>query len=145
MQPIDLERFVRAQSETYDDALAEVTAGQKTSHWMWYIFPQFAGLGTSEASRMFAITSADEARAYLQHPTLGPRLVAISSALLRLEDLSAREIFGSPDDVKLRSSMTLFASVSPDGSVFHKVLDRYYRGEQDRRTLDLMAEEESDE
>src|SRR5207237_9969603 len=120
--------------------LRELRSGRKTSHWMWFVFPQFAGLGTSEISQFYAIKSVAEARAYLQHPILGPRLIESSETLLSLRDRSAHEIFGSPDDMKLKSCMTLFASISPAGSIFEKVLDHYYNGERDDRTLRLINE-----
>jgi uncharacterized protein (DUF1810 family) len=137
----DLSRFVRAQDENYADALAEVAAGRKRSHWMWYVFPQFAGLGTSETSQYFAIKTLAEARAYLDHPILGPRLTEIAEAAAALSGRSARDIFGSPDDVKLRSSATLFAAVSPPESVFARLLDRYFDGRPDQATLRLIEQE----
>jgi uncharacterized protein (DUF1810 family) len=137
--PYDLNRFVQAQLGVYETALAEIRAGRKRSHWMWFIFPQFAGLGFSATSRHFAIRSREEADAYVAHPVLGTRLRACAEAVLAVEGRSAREIFGSPDDVKLRSSVTLFAAVSPEGSVFHQVLDRYFGGRPDARTLELLA------
>ena len=135
----DLARFVAAQRGSYEQALAEIASGRKRSHWMWHIFPQFAGLGSSATSRKYAIASLDEAEAYLRHAVLGPRLVACAEAALAVEGRSAREIFGSPDDLKLRSSATLFAQVSPAGSVFHRLLDRYFGGEADEATLELVA------
>jgi uncharacterized protein (DUF1810 family) len=137
--PHDLERFVEAQRDEYDVALAEVRRGRKQSHWMWYVFPQLDGLGSSSAARWYAIRSLAEAEAYLRHPLLGPRLTAIAEATLAVEGRSAREIFGAPDDLKLRSSATLFARVSPDGSVFHRLLDRYFDGTPDGRTLALLG------
>lgn len=137
--PHDLTRFLAAQDGIYDDALAEIKAGRKRSHWMWFVFPQFAGLGFSATSRHFAIRSAAEARAYLAHPVLGPRLVECAETALSIEGRTAREIFGSPDDLKLKSSATLFASVSTDGSAFHRLLDKYFDGQPDRRTLELLA------
>ncbi len=137
--PFDLGRFIQAQERQYDQALAEITSGRKRSHWMWFVFPQFEGLGASSLSRHYSIKSAAEAKAYLAHPVLGSRLVECAEALLRVEGRSAADIFGSPDDVKLRSSATLFASVSQDGSVFHRVLDKYFDGRLDDRTLRLMA------
>ncbi|HEY0776676.1 MAG TPA: DUF1810 domain-containing protein [Gemmatirosa sp.] len=137
--PYDLDRFVRAQVGDYDRALAEVTAGRKRSHWMWYIFPQFRGLGRSSMAERYAIGSLAEAEAYLRHPVLGPRLVACAQAALGVAGRSASDIFGSPDDVKLRSSMTLFSHVSPAGSVFERVLDRYFDGRPDAATLDLVG------
>jgi uncharacterized protein (DUF1810 family) len=136
--PYDLARFVHAQEGVYDEALAEVRSGRKRSHWMWFIFPQLAGLGSSPTSQHYAITSLAEARAYLAHPLLGPRLVACAEALL-VQGRTAREVFGSPDDLKLRSCATLFAAVSPQGSVFHRLLDRFFDGAADQRTLDLLA------
>ena len=136
--PFDLDRFVQAQSSTHTIALAELTRGLKRSHWMWYIFPQFAGLGFSSTSQLYAIKSVDEAKAYLCHPILGPRLIQCAEAALAVKILNARQIFGSPDDMKLRSCATLFASVSPPGSVFHKLLDRYFDGEPDPKTLTLL-------
>lgn len=135
----ELARFVAAQRGSYEQALAEIASGRKRSHWMWYVFPQFAGLGSSTTSRKYAIASLAEARAYLRHELLGPRLVACAEAALAVEGRSAREIFGSPDDLKLRSSATLFAQVSPAGSVFHRLLDKYFSGEPDEATLRLVA------
>ena len=137
--PNELERFVRAQEGVYDVALAEIAGGRKRSHWMWFIFPQLAGLGSSPTSTHFAIRTAAEARAYLAHPVLGPRLLQCTQALLSIEGRAAHEIFGSPDDLKLRSSATLFASVSVPGSVFDEVLVRYFDGGRDERTLRLLA------
>ena len=135
----DLARFVAAQRGSYEHALAEIASGRKRSHWMWYVFPQFAGLGVSATSRKYAIASLAEAEAYLRHDLLGPRLVACADAALAVEGRSAREIFGSPDDLKLRSSATLFAHVSPEGSVFHRLLEKYFGGEPDEATLRLVA------
>ena len=135
----DLTRFVAAQRGSYERALAEIASGRKRSHWMWYVFPQFAGLGSSATSRKYAIASQAEAQAYLRHELLGPRLVACAEAALSVEGRSAREIFGPPDDLKLRSSATLFAHVSPEGSVFHRLLDKYFGGEPDEATLRLLA------
>ena len=137
--PHDLGRFVAAQDGVYDEALVEIRSGRKRSHWMWFVFPQFAGLGSSDTSRHFAIRSLAEARAYLDHPVLGARLTEAAGAALSVEGRTAREIFGSPDDLKLRSCATLFAHVSPAGSVFHRLLDRFFAGEPDRRTLELLA------
>ena len=137
--PHDLARFVQAHEGNYARALAEVTAGRKQSHWMWYVFPQLAGLGSSDMARRYAIRTAAEATAYLAHPVLGPRLVDISEAALGVEGRSAHAIFGSPDDLKLHSSATLFASVSPTGSVFHRLVDKFYHGEPDARTVRLLA------
>jgi uncharacterized protein (DUF1810 family) len=137
--PYDLQRFVHAQSADYDRALSEIERGRKRSHWMWYIFPQIEGLGFSATSRRYSIKSTKEAEAYLAHPVLGPRLKACAEATLGVEGRSAHEIFGSPDDRKLRSCATLFAHVSPAGSVFHRLIDKYFGGEQDRKTLGLIG------
>lgn len=120
----DLSRFVKAQEGDYERALSEIRSGRKRSHWMWYIFPQFEGLGFSPTSRRYAIKSPQEARAYLSHPVLGPRLVECAEAVLGVEGRSANQIFGSPDDLKLRSCATLFAQISPEESVFHRLLDK---------------------
>ena len=116
--PYDLQRFVRAQEHDYEEALSEIRSGRKRSHWMWYIFPQFDGLGVSPTSKRYAVKSVAEARAFLAHPLLGPRLRECAAAAVRIEGLSAADIFGSPDDMKLRSCATLFASVSPAGRYF---------------------------
>ncbi|MFQ3615650.1 MAG: DUF1810 domain-containing protein [Cyanobacteriota bacterium] len=127
----DLNRFVKAQTSDYARALAEIRQGKKRSHWMWYIFPQRAGLGFSAMSQHYAIKSLAEAQAYLQHPVLGARLIECAEAVLQVNGRSAYEIFGSPDDLKLRSCATLFAQISPAGSVFHRLLDQYFQGEPD--------------
>ncbi|HKB02066.1 MAG TPA: DUF1810 domain-containing protein [Gemmataceae bacterium] len=137
--PFDLDRFVRAQAESYDRALGEVRAGQKRSHWMWYIFPQLDGLGSSAMAQRYAIKSLAEAEAYLRHPVLGPRLEACAEAALAVEGRSAYDIFGSPDDLKLRSCATLFACVTPPGSVFDRLLAKYYGEARDDRTLRLLG------
>ncbi len=137
--PHDLGRFVQAQEDCYAQALAEIRSGRKRSHWMWYVFPQFDGLGYSSASRRYSIKSAAEAEAYLRHPTVGPRLLECCEAALGVEGRSALEIFGSPDEMKLRSCATLFACVSPAGSVFDRLLDKYFQGRRDDRTLRLMG------
>jgi len=134
----DLDRFVEAQRDVYDDALAEIKIGRKRSHWMWFVFPQIAGLGSSPTAQRYAVSGPEEAKAYLAHPVLGPRLTEISRALLDVEGRSAEQILGYPDDLKLRSSMTLFAHVADDPTVFEAVLERYYDG-PDQRTLDLLA------
>jgi uncharacterized protein (DUF1810 family) len=134
----DLQRFVSAQQETYEDALAELQRWQKESHWMWFIFPQIAGLGGSATSRRYAIQGLAEARAYLVHPTLGPRLLTCCQAVLKITGLSATDVFGHPDDAKLRSSMTLFASASPADSVFTQVMDKYFAGQVDQKTIELL-------
>jgi uncharacterized protein (DUF1810 family) len=137
--PYSLERFVRAQEGDYQQALSEIRGGRKRSHWMWYIFPQIDGLGFSSTAKRYAIKSVEEAKAYLDHPILGPRLLECAEAVIRIEDRSASEIFGSPDDLKLRSCATLFASVSFPGSVFDRLLGKYYRGARDKRTLQLLG------
>ncbi len=137
--PYDLARFVEAQHRTYGRALAEIASGRKRSHWMWYVFPQIEGLGFSATSRRYAIRSRVEAEAYLRHETLGKRLVECAEAALAVDGRSAREVFGTPDDLKLRSSATLFAAVSPAGSVFHRLLDKYFGGVPDEATLQIMA------
>ena len=133
---------MRAQGSDYERALAEIRAGRKRSHWMWYIFPQIEGLGSSAMSQRYAIRSQAEAKAYLEHVLLGPRLVVCVEALLDLEGRSAGQIFGFPDDRKLRSCATLFAVASPADSVFQRLLDKYFQGERDDATLRLLAEEE---
>jgi len=132
----DLERFVAAQDQggVYDSAVSELRAGHKTGHWMWFVFPQIAGLGESAMSRRYAIGSLDEARAYLDHPVLGARLAECARILSERDDLSAVEIFGSVDAQKLRSSMTLFARAAPADPVFQMVLDRYFAGSADAHT-----------
>ncbi len=137
--PHNLNRFVRAQADDYERALTEINSGRKRSHWMWYIFPQFAGLGFSSTSRRYAIKSAAVATAYLSHPVLGPRLVECTEAVLGVNGRSASEIFGSPDDMKLRSCATLFAHVSPAGSVFERLLEKYFQGRRDDKTLLLLG------
>jgi uncharacterized protein (DUF1810 family) len=137
--PHDLDRFVQAQEGDYERALSEVRAGRKRSHWMWYVFPQYDGLGFSPTSRRYSIKSVAEAEAYLAHPVLGPRLTECAEAALRVEGRSALEVFGPPDDMKLRSCATLFAHVSPAGSVFERLLSKYFDGECDDRTLRLIG------
>ena len=137
--PFDLARFVTAQEHDYPRALAELRGGRKRSHWMWYIFPQIRGLGASRMTRRYAIRGKDEAAAYLQHPVLGPRLLACAEAVLAVDNRSATEIMGSPDDLKLRSCATLFALVSPPGSVFERVLEKFYDGQVDEATLRLVG------
>ncbi len=136
--PHDLSRFVQAQQGDYAQALAEIRSGRKRSHWMWYVFPQFEGLGSSSTSRRYSIKSLAEATAYLNHPLLGPRLTECAEAALGVEGRSASEIFGSPDDMKLRSCATLFASISPAGSAFGRLLEKYFHGERDDKTLSLL-------
>ena len=138
--PHNLARFVEAQAPVYETALAELRAGRKRSHWMWFVFPQLAGLGMSATAQFYGLTGKAEARAYLAHPVLGTRLLACTEAVLGIEGRSLHAIFGSPDDLKFRSSMTLFEAAS-EGSetAFGAALDRYCDGERDPRTLELLA------
>lgn len=131
----DLERFVDAQRGVYDQALAELQAGRKRSHWMWFIFPQIAGLGSSDMARRYAIALEDEAAAYLAHPVLGPRLRTCAAAVAAHDDRTADAIFDHPDDLKFHSSMTLFAEVAPDEAVFQTCLDQFFDGAGDPATL----------
>jgi len=137
--PFNLQRFVVAQRGSYERALGEVKNGRKITHWMWYIFPQMKGLGSSFEADLYGIVSLDEAREYLTHWVLGPRLREISAACLAHRDKTAKEIFGSIDTLKLRSSMTLFAQVAEPGSVFDQVLDAFFGGAPDEITLGLLA------
>ena len=134
-----LERFVDAQDGLYETALAEIRSGRKSSHWMWFIFPQLAGLGSSSMAAYYSIKDLNEARAYLDHSVLGPRLIECAEAVMAVEAKSAHEIFGTPDDLKLRSSATLFSQLSRPGSVFHRILDKYYSSAPDPRTLELLS------
>jgi uncharacterized protein (DUF1810 family) len=140
--PYNLERFVSAQRGSYDVALRELRSGKKRSHWMWYVFPQVAGLGSSAMADLYAIRSKREAAAFLAHPVLGPRLVDCANALLQLKGMMAEEVMGYPDDLKLRSSMTLFAASSPPSSAFQKVLEMYFSGVPDNRTTAYLAAHE---
>jgi uncharacterized protein (DUF1810 family) len=137
--PFDLARFTTAQEGVYTRALAEIRNGEKRSHWMWFIFPQIDGLGFSSTAKHYAIKSPDEARQYLAHPVLGPRLIECAEAVLAVEGRSASDIFGYPDDLKLKSCMTLFESVTGQGSVFSQVLAKYYQGNRDTRTQEILA------
>ncbi len=134
-QSFDLDRFQSAQEPVYETALAELKGGRKRTHWMWFIFPQIEGLGHSATSKCYAIKSRAEARAYLNHPILGARLRECAAALLSVEERSAFDIFGSPDDSKLKSSMTLFAQADGPDSLFERVLGKYFQGEPDGATL----------
>lgn len=140
VDPHDLERFVEAQATQYRAALAEIRNGWKASHWMWFIFPQLLGLGASPTSRHYAIKSRSEAEAYLAHQLLGPRLIECTEAVLHVQERSAVEVFGALDAMKLRSCATLFAQVSPAGSSFHRLIDQYFGGQLDERTLQYLAE-----
>ncbi|MDM3886379.1 DUF1810 domain-containing protein [Pseudomonas sp. BCRC 81390] len=135
----DLERFVEAQNRVYDQVMQELQAGHKRSHWMWYVFPQLAGLGRSAMAERYALAGIDEARAYLAHPLLGPRLQACLSALLQHRDKSARAVLGSPDDLKLRSCLTLFARAAPDNPLFQRALAQFYDGKPDPLTVSALA------
>jgi uncharacterized protein (DUF1810 family) len=144
--PYDLERFVTAQDGggTYDAAVSELRAGRKTSHWMWFVFPQIAGLGMSQTSQRYAIRSREEARAYAAHPVLGTRLEECVRILTGLSGRSARQIFGPIDAMKLRSSMTLFARAAPENPLFREVLERYFGGVPDEATDRLLARPDPD-
>ena len=133
-----LQRFIDAQSSSYQTALSEIKSGRKRSHWMWFIFPQIQGLGLSETARTYALADAQEAADYLAHPVLGTRLLEICQALLGLASNDAHHIFGSPDDLKLKSSMTLFASLGTN-PVFQRVLDKFCHGARDDKTLRILA------
>ena len=136
--PHDLQRFVDAQAHTYDQALAEIRAGQKRTHWMWFVFPQIAGLGRSGMAQRFAIRDLAEAKAYLSHPLLGRRLVEAAKALTALDTENPADVFGSVDAMKLHSSMTLFAQADPDEPVFREVLDHYFGGTLDEGTTSRL-------
>ena len=135
----DLERFVSAQALVYPTVLAELREGQKQSHWMWFIFPQLVALGRSPTAKFYGIAGMEEARAYLAHELLGPRLAECTELVNAMTGRSAREIFGTPDDLKFRSSLTLCAAISDHGSPFHRAIDKYYAGEFDKRTVELLA------
>lgn len=134
----DLGRFLTAQRKYYQTALQEIKSGQKRSCWMWFIFPQIEGLGHSETARYYAVKDIDEARAFMEDGTLGNNLVEISQALLEVDCDDAAKVFGWPDDLKLRSSMTLFALAKPECEVFRKVLDKFFAGEMDQRTIEIL-------
>lgn len=139
---MSLQRFLDAQEEDYEIALTEVKKGRKVSHWMWYIFPQIKGLGFSETSKFYAIKNKDEAAEYLHHPVLGKRLTEISNALLDLDTDDAHSVFGSPDDLKLKSSMTLFSSLPETNPVFQSVLKKFFDGKKDDQTLNIIGKKE---
>ena len=142
MSDNELNRFLDAQEQEYPTAPKEIRNGRKTSHWMWYIFPQLQGLGRSHYAHFYGLSGLKEAQAYLQHPVLGKRLLEISQALLSLQDTSAYEVMGSPDDMKLKSSMTLFVVLPETDTIFEKVLQKFYKGKKDRRTLELLGLEQ---
>jgi uncharacterized protein (DUF1810 family) len=137
--PYNLARFVEAQEGTFEQACEELRRGRKTGHWMWFIFPQIAGLGFSEMSRVYAIRSVDEAKAYLEHEKLGPRLREICRIVNGIEGKTAYQVFGSRDDMKLRSSMTLFAQATEENQEFVEVLRKYFGRQGDERTLELIG------
>ena len=139
VDPHNLQRFIAAQAEDYEIALQELRQGRKRSHWIWYIFPQVAGLGFSPMAHRYAIHSRDEAIAYLAHELLGPRLRECAQAVLAIESRDIIDVMGYPDNLKLRSSMTLFAELSPPTSIFKSVLDQYFAGLADQKTLDYLA------
>lgn len=136
---MSVERFIEAQKNSYDTALREIQTGRKRSHWIWYIFPQIQGLGFSATARYYAIKDREEAEAYMAHPVLRQRLIEISEALLGLESEDARDVMGYPDDLKLKSSMTLFAVISEE-PVFSNVLDKFFQGEVDERTIQILEQ-----
>lgn len=139
--PFDLARFISAQEGLYDSVLSELRSGKKRSHWMWFVFPQIAGLGHSSTAVRFAIKSREEAQHYLHHPILGTRLLECADLLLAIKGRTLSEIFGFPDDQKLKSSMTLFASIAEPNSVFVRVLEHYCHGQRDERTIQLLDEQ----
>lgn len=140
-----LDRFIDAQGNKYQQAFDEIRNGKKESHWMWYIFPQISGLGNSEISKFYAIKDLEEAKDYLEHLVLGPRLVNISKLLLEIKGKSANEIFGKPDDFKLRSCMTLFGSLNDTHPVFQQIIDQYFEGKKDEKTLRIIQGAEKQE
>lgn len=135
-----LDRFIKEQQQTYSSAYAELFQGRKRSHWMWWIFPQIVGLGMTSTSHFYSIKSLDEAKAFLDHPYLGKNIREISNVLLGLDINDAGRVMGYPDDLKLRSSMTLFAEASPEDEVFQKVLDKFYDGKKDERTIEILKD-----
>ncbi|WP_460842071.1 DUF1810 domain-containing protein [Noviherbaspirillum agri] len=136
--PFHLQRFLDAQAPVYGTACSELQSGKKQSHWMWFIFPQIAGLGRSAVARLYAISTLDEAKAYLAHPVLGFRLRECSQLVAAIEGRTIEEIFGYPDDLKFRSSMTLFACATPDNAIFNTCLEKYFEGQRDPATLALL-------
>ncbi|MGL2987195.1 DUF1810 domain-containing protein [Flavobacterium sp. RSSA_27] len=137
----ELNRFIKAQENAYEQALSEIKSGRKRSHWMWFIFPQYKGLGFSETSKYYAINNLDEAKCYLNHPILGDRLKLLTKELLALNENNATKVFGKPDDLKLKSSMTLFAAIdASQENIFKAVLDKFFNGQTDYKTLTLIKE-----
>ena len=137
----NLHRFLDAQERVYDTVVDELRTGSKSSHWIWFIFPQIAGLGRSGMAQQFAIASLEEAKAYLQHPVLGPRLRACTQLVMHVEGRSAEEIFGYPDNLKFRSCMTLFMTATTDNTIFQNALLKYFHGKRDQLTLDILAQQ----
>lgn len=140
MDEYNLDRFIKEQQQTYSAAYAELSQGRKQSHWMWWIFPQIVGLGMTSTSHFYSIKSLAEAKAFLDHPYLGKNIREISNVLLGLNTNDASAVMGYPDDLKLRSSMTLFAETAPDEMVFQKVLNKFYDGKKDERTISILNE-----
>jgi|TARA_B110000467_G_scaffold143335_1_gene145306 uncharacterized protein (DUF1810 family) len=138
MDQYNLNRFVNAQLTTYECAMLELTQGRKESHWIWYIFPQIEGLGSSDTAKLYAIKSLEEGRAYLRHPELGPRLIEACEILLSLKDASMDEVMGFPDDLKLQSSMTLFETLPDSSSIFTKIIEIYFDNERDKNSLEII-------
>ena len=138
MDKYNLNRFIEAQVDSYESAMGELSRGRKSGHWIWYIFPQIDGLGSSDITKLYSIKSIEEAQAYLEHPVLGERLIESCEILLRLEGLSISDIMGFPDDLKLKSSMTLFAQVSPQSSIFSEILSKYYEDDLDQTSLEII-------
>jgi uncharacterized protein (DUF1810 family) len=139
MDPFNLQRFVHAQAPVWDDVRAELGRARKRTHWMWFVFPQLAALGRSETARFYGISGADEAKAYLEHPLLGPRLLECCALLLKITGVSAREVFGDIDAMKLRSCLTLFEGVAPNAPIFRECLEGYFAGERDPLTQQMLA------
>jgi len=135
----DLSRYIKAQAQDFDVALKEIKEGYKRSHWMWYVFPQIIGLGQSRTSIFYSLKNLDEAKAYMADEILGAHMLQVCEALLELETNDANYIFGSPDDMKLQSSMTLFNQACPEVDVFKRVLDKYFEGQEDRRTIEIIS------
>ena len=138
MDEYNLNRFVEAQMVTYEGAMLELSRGRKKSHWIWYIFPQIEGLGSSDTAKLYAIKSLEEGRAYLRHPELGPRLIEACEILLSLKDASMDEVMGFPDDLKLQSSMTLFETLPDSSSIFTKIIEIYFDNERDKNSLEII-------
>lgn len=135
----NLNRFIEAQESVYTQVITELLEGKKKTHWMWFIFPQVRGLGRSSIAKLYSIKNKEEAIAYLENHPLGERIKECSEIVLKINNNNAFQIFGSPDDLKLKSSMTLFAYISNDNSIFHRVLDKFFNGQKDRKTLDLLS------